>query len=232
MWTNRMLTAVFLFAASVGVLFAKNKWDGAPFQQWNQETVSKLFNDSPWAQEWTHKNVGVGGGVNEQEFTFSVRVFSSEPIREAYVRMLQILNKYDSMPPDQKTSFDGRVTTPLLNADVKDQVVLAVAYKTNDQSAQRDLRRFFDNATTDTLNQQAYVFSPQLGRVDLLKYISPGSDGIGARFIYPRTVNGKPLLQPGDKELRFEFWVGGPVNDELRVAFDGRKMIYKDELSY
>lgn len=232
MLIRRIITALLLFITGVGILFAKNKWDNAPFEQWSQDTVGKLFNDSPWAQAWTHKNVGVGGGVNEQEFTFSVRLFSSTPIREAYVRMLQLLNKYDSLPPDQKKNFDGRITTPMLNADVKDEVVLALAYKTNDQSAQRDLKRFFDTATTDTLNQQAYLFSPQLGRVDLMKYIPPGSDGIGARFIYPRMVNGKPLLQPGDKELRFEFWVGGPVNDELRVAFDARKMNFKDELSY
>jgi hypothetical protein len=232
MLIRRTVVAVFLLTTGVGILLAKNKWDTVPFQQWSQDTVGKLLNDSPWAQAWTHKNVGVGGGVNEQEFMFSVRLFSSQPIREAYVRMLQLLNKFDSMPADQKKDFDGRVTTPMLNADVKDEVVLAVAYKTNDQSAQRDLKRFFDTATTETLNQQAYIFSPQLGRVDLLKYIPPGTDGIGARFIYPRMVNSKPLLQPGDKELRFELWVGGPVNDELRVAFDGRKLAYNGELSY
>jgi hypothetical protein len=135
------------------------------------------------------------------------------------------------MAPDRQKDFDARVTTPMLNADVKDEVVFAVAYHTNDQNAGLDLKRFFETSTSQTLNQQAYLFSPEAGRVDLKSYVPPGKEGLGARFIFPRTVNGKPLLQPGDKEMRFELWVN-PLNDELRVGFDGRKMIYKGELNY
>jgi hypothetical protein len=227
-----LIVGTFLIVCGAGFLLARDKWEDGDYRKWNRETVAKLFNDSPWAQEWTHSSVGVGGGVNEQNFTFKVRIFSALPVRQSYVRMLQLLNNYDAMPDEQKKNFDGRITTPLLNADVKDEVVLAVSYNTNDQSAQRDLKRFFDNATTETLNQQAYLYSPGAGRVDLKKYLPPGTEGIGARFIYPRVVNGKPLLQSGDKEMRFEFWVGGPVNDELRVGFDSRKMVFNGELSY
>ncbi len=232
MLTRRIIVAAFLFTSTVGILLAKNKWDDADFRQWDHETVAKLFNDSPWAQQWTHKNEGTANqGINEQEFSFTVRVLSSVPIRQAYVRMLQLMNKYDALASDGQKDFDARVTTPMLNADVKDEVVLAVAYKTNDQNARLDLKHFFDNATSQTLNQQAYIFSPEVGRVDLKTYVPPGKEGMGARFIYPRVVNGKPLLQPGDKEMRFQLWVS-PINDELRVGFDARKMIYKDVLNY
>lgn len=231
MRTTRASAALLLLWVSVAPLLSKNAWEG-PFQTWNRAQVAKVFNDSPWARTQTYSSeLGAGSqGQNEVHYNFVVRLFSALPIRQAYFRMLQIMNNYDDLPSDRRQAFDSKVGG-ILQADVKDEVVLAVAFATNDPEADRNVKHYLDTATTATLSQSAFLYSPQAGRVDLLKYIPPGQEGIGARFIFPRTFKGKSLLQPGDKEMRFEFYVP-PINQRLLAGFDGRKMVYQGELTY
>ena len=93
-----------------------------------------------------------------------------------------------------------------------------------------DIQRFFDTATAPTLSQSAYLYTPR-GRVDLLKYFPAGGEATGARFIFPRVLNGQPPLQPGDKQMRFEVYVP-PINNTVRVGFDPRKMVFQGKLDY
>lgn len=230
-------SSVFLTIVSV-VAKEKESYDGTPFQQWSQQVVSKILSDSPWAQKWgtgeAFQTMGQAGsqaeqGQTEAQNTFTVRVFSSLAIRQAFVRATEITNGYDSMPPDGKKEFDTKVNG-LLNADVSDEVVLAVTFKSNMPVTSRDIQRFFETATAPTLNQSAYLFTPH-GRIDLLKYFAPSNEVSFARFIFPRVVNGQPLIQPGDKQLRFEVYIP-PIGQVLKVGFDPRKMMFQGKLDY
>ncbi len=206
-----------------------------PFQQWTQAQALKTFNDSPWVQlqKFSIPVMGGSGGINEYQHTFMVRLFSARPIREAYVRILQLMNKYDGLPADRKQTFDNTIKGLgfLKDDTVKDEVVVAVEYKTNDPEAVRNLKRFFDTAITATLNQSAYLFT-SAGRVDLKRYIPPGKEGLAMpRFIFPREFKGSPIVKGEDKEMRFEFWVS-PIGQRLLVGFKPSKMVYKGELAY
>ncbi len=224
------LAAIFLLVP----LVAKDVTE-VPFQQWTQAQALKLFNDSPWVQlqTFTIPAMGGSGGINEFQHTFMVRLFSARPIREAYVRILQLMNKYDGLAADRRQAFDNQMNAlGFLNDDtVKDEVVVAVEFKSNDPIASRNLRRFFDTATTATLNQSAYLFT-SAGRVDLKRYIPPGKEGLAMpRFIFPREVKGNPISNAEDKEMRFEFWVS-PIGQRLLVGFKPAKMVYKGGLAY
>lgn len=217
----------------LGILFAKEKssWWDEPYTKWNQGQTAKMFNDSPWVQMQTYSYESMQGslGQNETKFQFTVRLFSAQPVREAYVRMLQLMNNYDTLPPDRQRAFDAEVGG-LATADPGDEVVVSVAGVCNDTRGSRDLKYFFDTATAPTLNQNAFLYSSTAGQITLTKYLPPQS-GIGCRFIYPRTFQGKPILQPGDKELRFQMWVP-PMGQELLVAFKPSKMVYKGKFAY
>src|SRR6476660_9369482 len=97
----------FLFGATQ--LLAQDFWND-PFEKWNRNQVSRMLTDSPWSQNQTlstnlsGKNSGLQG---EKEIfnKFTVRFFSALPVRSAYVRMMQILNKYDEMAPEQRHEF-------------------------------------------------------------------------------------------------------------------------------
>ena len=154
---------------------------------------------------------------------------SALAVRQAYVRWLEIRNNYDSMSPQGKQELDSKVNG-LLNADVSQEVVIAVSFQSNMPETMRDIQRFFDTATAPTLSQSAYLYTPR-GRVDLLKYFPAGGEATGARFIFPRVLNGQPPLQPGDKQMRFEVYVP-PINNTVRVGFDPRKMVFQGKLDY
>ena len=229
----------FLFGATH--LLAQDFWN-EPFEKWNRNQVSRMLSDSPWSQIQTlstslsGKNSGLQG---EKEIfnKFTVRFFSALPVREAYVRMMQILNKYDEMAPEQRREFESRFKRAL-SLDVSDRVIVALEFASNDPDANREMKRFFETARTETIKQSVYLISQHLNRVELREYFPPSSDGTGAKFVFPRMLNGQPVIAAGDKEVRFEFEIplidrGGQSNrPKLLVHFKVPKMVYKGELSY
>jgi hypothetical protein len=245
-----MVCAV-IAAGAVG-LYARKKphttWLDTPFTSWKRNQVIKLFNDSPWARSRGYRgqttgehgnfNPGVTGtsgnatlGVNTVDYSFTARLFSAEPVREAYVRMLQIMNHYNSLAPAQKQIFDSKVDW-LLHADVSKEVVVALFYHTNDPLSERSINQWFATQTAGTLRQNAYLYTSSAGQVQLIKYFpAHGSGGLGARFIYPRMINGKPILQAGDQRMRFQLYVP-QVGQTIYLDFQPSQMMYKGQLSY
>jgi hypothetical protein len=224
-------------------LSAQEFWD-EPFEKWNAKYVNRMINDSPWSQNQTlstplsGKDSGLQG---EKEIynKFTVRFFSALPVRQAYVRMMQLLNKYDEMAAQQRAEFDSRFKRAL-TLDVSDRVIVAVEFSSNDPDSTREMKQFLATARTETIKQNVYLIGEHSGRVSLKEYFPPSTDGTGAKFVFPRTSNGKPVIAVGDKEARFEFLVpmidrnaGGQTNlQKLSVPFKVDKMVYKGELSY
>lgn len=219
------------------------EWD-EPFEKWNATYVNRMISDSPWSQNQI-LSTPLGGkdsglqGEKEIYNKFTVRFFSALPVRQAYVRMMQLLNKYDEMAPEQRAEFDSRFKRAL-SLDVSDRVIVAVDFSSNDPDSIREMKQFLETARTETIKQSVYLIGEHLGRVSLKEYFPPSKDGTGAKFIFPRTMNGKPVIAAGDKEARFEFLVpvidrnaGGQTNlQKLSVPFKVEKMVYKGELSY
>lgn len=237
-----VLSIVFFLAAAMPLL-AQEFWDG-PSEKWNAKQVSRMIGDSPWSQSQTLSTALTGkdsGLQGEKEIfnKFTVRFFSALPVREAYVRLMQIVNRYEDMAPAQRSEFDARFKRAL-NLDVSDRVIVALEFASNDPDANREMKRFLETARTDTIKQSVYLITEHLGRVELREYFPPSSDGTGAKFIFPRTVNGKSLVSAADKEVRFEFQAplidrnaGGQNNRQrLLATFKVAKMFYKGELSY
>jgi len=182
-----------------------------------------------------NNGAGTGGatpGVDVPEYSFTARFFSAQPIREAYVRMLQLTNHYDSLPPDRQKAFDQQVGA-LAHADVSKEVVITLAYHTNDPQAQRDMDQWFTTQTTETLLQNAYLYTPA-GQITLLNYRPPGANKmIGAQFIFPRLYKGEPILSPGATgRVRFQLSWQPQINQTMYIDFKAEAMNYKDQLSY
>ncbi|MBI1940378.1 MAG: hypothetical protein HYS33_02595 [Acidobacteria bacterium] len=221
---------------------AKDFWED-PYTRWDKKDVVRMINDSPWAQIQTfsrglERNLeqsvgGAGVGVSgDREIynKFTVRFFSALPVREAYVRMFQIANNYDEATPEQKAEFDQRFNRAL-NLDVADRVILAVEFASNEPQTNRDMKQFFDLATAETLKQSVYLISQRLGRVQLKEYYPPSPDGTGAKFVFPRTVDGQAVLAPSDKEARLEFYLP-VINQKLFIKFRVDRMVHQGALSY
>jgi len=173
---------------------------------------------------------GATPGVDVPEFIFTARLFSAQPIRDAYVRMLQIMNHYDALPAARQQAFDQSLDR-FLHADFSQQVVIALSYQTNDPISQRNMDKWFNTQTNDTLKQNAYLFSPIAGQLELLKYF-PNQGGLGAEFVFPRILKGEPILQPGAGKLRFQLSYQPQIYQIMYIDFDPKQMTYKDQFSY
>jgi hypothetical protein len=245
---------------SIGALYAGKKhenWMDEPFTKWNQKQVSELFNKSAWAQtkafrgqvgnvDWntgrisgaehgSGGSIGTGGGtqgVDVPEFDFTARFFSAQPIREAYVRMLQLQTHYDQMPAEKQKEFDQKVGG-LLHADFSQEVLVTLSFHTNDPIAQRDMNQWFNTQTAETLSQNAYLYTPA-GQIQLLKYRPPQANSVlGAQFIFPRTYKGEPILQPqATGRVRFQLSWQPQIAQTMYIDFDPKEMTYKDQFSY
>ena len=173
---------------------------------------------------------GATPGVDVPEFIFTARLFSAQPIRDVYVRMLQIMNHYDGLPPDKQHAFDQELDR-FLHADFSQQVVIALSYHCNDPVAQLNLDKWFNTQTTDTLKQNAYLFSPIAGQLELLKYF-PNQGALGAEFVFPRIFKGEPILQAGAGKMRFQLSYQPQIHQIMYIDFDPKQMTYKDQFSY
>lgn len=227
-----LLCAFILCAASA--LLAEDFWL-QPFEKWNREQVLRMLNDSPWAQSETFtgtivsKDAGLGG-EKELYYRFVVRFFSALPVRQAYVRMMRLMNNYDQMTTEQREEFDKRFRRAL-ELEVSDRVIVALDFDTNNPDAARELRQSFELESADKLKQNVYLISQRLKRVELQAYFPPGADGTGAKLIFPRTVNGQPVFGPQDKEIRFDFVVPA-TRQHISLTFKSAKMTYQGQLSY
>lgn len=233
---------LFLFEATP--LLAQEFWS-EPFDKWNSRNVSRMISESPWAQSQMLSSTPLSGkdaglqGEREIFNKLTVRFFSARPVREAYVRLMQILNKYDEMTSAQRAEFDSRFKRAL-NLDVNDRVIVALEFASNDPDANLEMKQFLATARTDTIKQSVYLITQRFGRVGLREYFPPSSDGTGAKFIFPRMVNGQPLIASGEKEISFEFEVplidrstgGRNSRQKLLLNFRIDKMVYKGELTY
>jgi len=146
-------------------------------------------------------------GEKEIFYSYTVRLFSALPIRQAYVRLSQLDNRYDRMSPKAKQEFDARMSEAL--APSAEDIVVAIDFESNDRKLLMEVNRQLRQATRDTLNQQAYLISDHLGRIYLKDYFPPSSDGTGAKLVFPRLVDGEPVVLAKDKLVKFEFLVPG-----------------------
>lgn len=233
---KRRVALMTVFAVVFGYSISRGEdfWT-KPFEKWNRNQVMKLLEDSPWAQTQTNtlvlgsRDAGLHG-ERELFYKFTVRFFSALPVREAFVRMYQLMNNYDELDPQRRQEFDSRFKRAL-DLDVHDRVIVAVEMASNDPEANRNLKQALDTSRTQEMKQNCFLISQHLGRVELLEYYPPSPDGTGAKFIFPRLVEGKPVVDPGDKEVRFEFYVPA-VDQKLFVNFKIPKMSYQGQLTY
>ena len=99
--------------------------------------------------------------------------------------------------------------------------IVNLDFETDDRQTALEVDRRLKQSTAAQLRQSAYLVSDRLGRIELTDYFPPAPDGTGAKFVYPRIVDGQPIVGPEDLEVKFEIWVPGTghrVHQVWRVA--------------
>jgi hypothetical protein len=193
------------------------QYDKKPYTEWSEKEANKVLNDSPWSQ--THTLVDTSKAFNTSrgrrsaastassvvEVNFRVRFLSSRPVRQALSRLALL---HDHHMPEQML---GRLKA-LADGPFPDYVVVAVTCDSDRgsdmlQQANETLRR----ATTAVLANKTYLITNDGQRIYLKEYQTPRNDGFGARFIFPRIIDGKEMLSSSSLtgEVVFHTEMGG-----------------------
>jgi len=205
-----------------------------PFSRWPVNKAVQVLNGSPWARQETFTRVisGVGSGISgEKEIfnTYYVRFLSARPIREAYARIQQIQHGYDKMSPEEKVLFEAAQALNL-NMDVSRWIVISVSFRSNDPNEESSVRRFFQSETVKTLKTKAFISTPTCPQVELSAYFPQREESVGAKFVFPRDVNGVPVLTKDCLNITLELLPG--TDARLRSTFAVKPMIVGDQLIY
>jgi hypothetical protein len=212
---------------------AGSGFTGEPFHKWSLDTAVKVLNSSPWAKQETFTRVigGVGSGVSgEKEIysTFYLRFLSARPIREAYARVQQIQHGYDRMSPEERHAFE-RLQQQNLDLNSSEWIVVSVSFRSNDPNQENTVRNFFRNQTVNTLKNKVYLSTPLLSQVEIIDYFPPREESIGAKFVFPRTVNGIQVISPDCSHITIELLGIASVPD-FRSTFAVRQMLVDGQL--
>jgi hypothetical protein len=114
-----------------------------------------------------------------------------------------------------------------------DYIIVTVSFSSADGRYQGRLLNIFNGAETSTIKNDTYLERKDGKRLFLQEYVKPGKDGFGARFVFPRTVDGQPFITPDTGEVRFHAELttdrnGAKVDRRFKVA----DMMYEGALEY
>jgi len=208
---NKKLIALGVVPLIATIGFAQKQ--AKPWSEWTKKEAEKVFNDSPWSRAHTETESSQAGDVTTNfgdtrgreesvrsagtsaSVTFNVRFFTARPIRQAYARMIQL----GETKPDQAVLEKMNAWA---NLPADDRIIVAVSFD-GDQRYVGRVARTFRGATTADIKNNVYLELNDGKRVLLSEYVPPGKDPFGARFIFPRTVDGQPFLKANNGTIRF-----------------------------
>jgi hypothetical protein len=240
--TNRISLCLAVILCSVVAVAQKQS---KPFVEWSDKEVKKMLDDSPWGRSQIETNtsemffrpdgVSAGGPSTTGQRTamgqtnqatsvnYRVRFLSARPIREAFARMVLLSQK--SANPQLITQL-----TSFVERDFSEYIVVAVTFDTKDPRFANVPNQAFAGAQTATIKPSTYLDRNDGKRVFLSDYRPPTSDGMGAKFIFPKNVEGRPFLSKDFSSVRFYSEIGPQV--KLDVRFKVSDMYYNGRLEY
>jgi hypothetical protein len=109
-------------------------------------------------------------------------------------------------------------------------VVVAVDYDSTDQRYSGTVIQAFNSAVTSTLQNNTYLETKDGKRIFIKEYRAPIADGMGAKFIFPRQVEGKPIVTEESGFVRFYSELRSDI--KLNMRFKLSEMLYEGKLEY
>ena len=213
------------------------QWQKKPYGEWSEKEALSVLNNSPWGQTQTvtdtSKMFDTGRRVDSSQSReaevsqtrFRIRFFSAKPIRQAISRLIQLKQKGELNP-----SLAAQLTA-LANGEFPDYIIITVVAEVAESGSQMGAAAaVLDRQTTPQLKNETYLLAAGGQRVFLQEYQPPRKDGLGARFVFPRLVDGKPFISTENGEVLFHSELTrGPA---LQMRFKTKDMLFEGKLEY
>jgi hypothetical protein len=220
--------------------------------KWDKNKVQKMLNSSPWAQTQTEtdtsemtyspttatgsSSIGAvttsrntvqgnradqGASNQAMSVNYHVRFLSAKPIRQAFARMIELQEKESKSVREQ--------LGPFVERDFSEYIVVTVTFDASDNRFAGPVLQAFASATSGTLKTQAYLERSDGKRLFVMDYKPPINDGLGAKFVFPRMVDGQPFLtDTGD--VRFVAQLSDKIT--VNTKYKLHDMMYEGKLEY
>jgi hypothetical protein len=237
----------FVSALVIGVEAQKKV---KPWTEWTEKEALKMLNDSAWGQTQTdtdtsemfyspnsqnrnpigNRPLDTSGGSGNDRTTqgqtnqatnvdYRIRLLTAKPIRQALARRAQIQNPQLA---EQLKAFAEQQTDKY--------IVVAVDFESRDRRYSGPAMQIFNSANTGVLKNNTYLENNDGKRLFLQEYIAPTNDGMGAKFVFPRTQNNEQFVNEQSGYLRFYSEVA--KNIKLNMRFKIADMMYDGKLEY
>ena len=242
-----VVSACLVVAMSACVALAQKD---KPWTEWTKKDVDKTLNDSAWGQTQTDGGAGAQSSntsavtqvaaqrASDRELNtrqgesgeakpvnyvkYHVRFLSAKPVRAAFARQVLLA----------KEQPDEALTTQLqgfIDRDFSEYIVISVGVEVGDQKMAGPIMAAFNGANSETLAKTVYLERKDGKKLFLMEYRAPVGDGMGAKFIFKRVLDGQPFLSENDN-VRFVAQLNEKMKLDARYKLSN--MLYDGKLEY
>lgn len=221
-----------------------------PWTEWTRKDVEKTLNDSAWGQTQTEGGSGSSQSSDTSAVTqvaaqrsadrqmsrqgesgetkpvnyvkYQVRFLSAKPVRAAFARLVLL----------SRPEADEALTTQLqgfIDRDFSEYIIVSVGVQVGDAKMAGPIMAAFTNANAEALKQNVYLERKDGKKLYLLEYRAPVEDGMGAKFIFKRELDGQPFLSENDN-VRFVAQLNERM--KLNTRYKLSDMLYDGKLEY
>jgi hypothetical protein len=221
-----------------------------PWTEWNEKEAAKILNDSAWGQTQTElaeaaeptsvsavsqttagrredqrissaSNVESGESKTRASLNYRVRFLSAKPVRAAFVRMIEL----QGANPERVAEL-----RPFVDRDFGDYIVIALSVDGTDRKRLGPSTEEIKNAEEAALQKSAYLERKDGSKLFLTNFRAPAQDGLGAKLVFPRVVDGKPFIDANTGEFKFVLEIGKTI--KINRKFKVSDMMYDGKLEY
>ena len=222
-----------------------------PWTEWNEKDAKKVLTESAWAQSQTDytetaptgsaitpvqprnaanttaaQNAESGETLGRKGAALStiyhVAFLSAKPVRAAFIRLIEL--QHPETPADKVAE-----RRTFIDRDFGDNVVVTIVLEGTNKAANASVMKEITAVNADSLKTTAYLERKDGKRVALSDYRPPVQDGLGAKFIFPRSLDGQPFIDANSGELRVNIQIG---KTKLNRRFKVAEMMYDGKLEY
>jgi hypothetical protein len=236
---SRAVTLLALLGFALAIYAADKPWT-----EWTKKDAEKILQDSNWSQTQTYTDIsepmyssaqrptgGMGALNMYTNLKYYISFLSAKPVRQAYLRLAEL-------NPEQTTPADiEKMRQFVATKEFEKAIVIAVTYSSTDQRFLSSAFSTFSNGITSTLKSNCYL-DVKGKRVFLQEYVRPVvGQNLGAKFIFPRFVDDKPVIDDKTRDVRFYAEFPPPkdtsnIQVKLDMRFTVAKFLYEGALEF
>ncbi|MFZ0819339.1 MAG: hypothetical protein WAM91_04670 [Candidatus Acidiferrales bacterium] len=197
---------------------AEDFWVKTDWKNWSKDDCMKMLYNSPWTFQWQQPIIIGDASSTQPESMTSMRAThaardpsvhyyiqdrSSVPVREAYIRYLQIANKYNKMDDAHKKAFDAQAET-ILDRTFDEVILIHVDY-TGPSPYQNELMEYWNHISEDKIKNNIFLINQRGDYIPPFRFDRLNPADRAFEIYFPRTKNNEPIIQEADKMFTVEF---------------------------